>query len=126
MYPIGPVNFAVNSFTTSPVSITPSTGAVTATTFTAGGVIDITAAGSGLRVAEGSNAKQGTATLSSGTVVVSNTSVTSSSRIFLTAQDGNSTGALRVSARTAATSFTITSSAGGDSGVVAYEIFEPG
>ena len=83
-------------------------------------------AGNGLRVAEGSNAKQGTATLAAGTVVVANTSVTATSRILLTAQDNNSAGALRVSARTAGTSFTITSSNGADSGVVAYEIFQPG
>lgn len=81
--------------------------------------------GQGLRIAEGSNAKQGAATLTAGTVTVANTSVTANSRIFLTAQDNNSTGALRVSARTAGTSFTITSSNAGDSGVVAYEIFEP-
>ncbi len=90
-----------------------------------GGSFNVSTVGRGIAVAEGSNAKQGTATLSSGTVVVSNTSVTANSRIFLTAQDNNSTGALRVSARTAATSFTITSSSGSDSGVVAYEIFEP-
>lgn len=90
------------------------------------GNFDVATAGKGLQVKEGSNAKQGTATLSAGTVIVSNTSVTASSRIFLTAQDNNSTGALRVSARTAGTSFTITSSNAGDSGVVAYEIFEPG
>jgi hypothetical protein len=88
--------------------------------------VDVTTAGQGLAVAEGSNAKQGTATLSGGTVVVSNTSVTASSRILLTAQDNSSTGALRVSGRTAATSFAITSSNAGDSGVVAFEIFEPG
>ena len=44
----------------------------------------------------------------------------------MTAQDNSTTGALRVSARTAGTSFTITSSNSGDSGVVAYEIFEVG
>jgi hypothetical protein len=81
--------------------------------------------GAGFRVAEGANAKQGVATLSGGTFVVSNTSVTASSRIHLTAQDNNSTGALRVSARTPGTSFTITSNNSADSGVVAYEIFEP-
>jgi hypothetical protein len=85
----------------------------------------ITTAGKGLRVTEGSNAKQGVATLVAGTVTVSNTSVTASSRIMLTGQDNNVTGALRVSARTAGTSFVITSSAAGDSGVVAYQIFEP-
>ncbi len=85
----------------------------------------VATAGKGLSIKEGSNAKQGVATLSSGTVTVSNTSVTANSRIILTAQDNNSTGSLRVSARTAGTSFTITSDNAGDSGVVAYQIFEP-
>lgn len=89
--------------------------------------LDITTAGKGLRVAEGTNAKQGTAVLSSGAVTVSNTSVTASSRIFLTSQaDGGSPGFLRVSARTAGTSFTITSSSVLDTSTVGYEIFEPG
>lgn len=87
--------------------------------------IAIKDAGYGLRIKEGSNAKQGIATLSAGTVTVSNTSITATSRVFLTAQDNSTTGALRVSARTAGTSFAITSSNAGDSGVVAYEIFEP-
>lgn len=83
-------------------------------------------AGKGLRVKEGSNAKQGTATLVAGTVTVSNTSVTANSRIFLTSQaDGGTPGWLRVSARTASTSFTITSSSGTDTSTVAYQIFEP-
>jgi colanic acid biosynthesis protein WcaM len=90
------------------------------------GNIDINTAGSGLRVAEGSNAKQGTATLAAGTVTVFNTSVTATSRIFLTAQDNNTTGTVRVSARTAGTSFVITSSNSADTGVIAYEIFEQG
>jgi hypothetical protein len=88
---------------------------------------DISAAGSGLQVAEGSNAKQGTATLVAGTLVVANTSVTASSRIFLTCNTpGGTPGWLQVSARTAGTSFTILSSSGADTSVVAYEIFEPG
>lgn len=79
-----------------------------------------------LKVAEGANAKQGTATLVAGAAVVSNTSVTAVSRIFLTSQaDGGVVGFLRVSARTAGTSFTITSSSGTDTSTVAYEIFEP-
>ena len=85
----------------------------------------VTTAGTGLRVKEGANAKQGIATLIGGTVVVSNTSVTSSSRIQLTGQDNNVAGALRVSARSAGTSFTITSNNASDSGVVAYFITEP-
>lgn len=80
----------------------------------------------GIMVKEGSNAKQGTATLAAGSVTVSNTSVTANSRIFLTSQqDGGTPGFLRVSARTAGTSFTITSSSGTDTSVVAYQIFEP-
>ena len=93
---------------------------------TAFGDLNVTTVGKGLKVKEGTNAKQGVATLVAGTVTVSNTAVTASSRIQLTGQDNNATGALRVSARTAGTSFVITSSNAGDTGVVAYEIFEPG
>ena len=91
-----------------------------------GGSVDVFTVGDGLQVAEGSNAKQGVATLAAGTVVVPNTSVTATSRILLTPQDNNTAGALRVSARTAGTSFTILSSNAADTGVVAYQIFEPG
>jgi hypothetical protein len=88
--------------------------------------LKITTVGAGLRVKEGSNAKQGTATLTAGTVTVSNASVTANSRIFLTSQaDGGTPGYLRVSARVAGTSFTITSSSGTDTSTVAYQIFEP-
>lgn len=91
------------------------------------GRLDITNAGSGLRVAEGSNCKQGTVALVAGAATVANTSVTATSRIFLTSQaDGGTPGWLRVSARTAGTSFTITSSSGTDTSTVAYEIFEVG
>lgn len=83
-------------------------------------------AGSGHRVKEGANCKQGTATLVGGTATVANTAVTANSRIFLTSQaDGGTPGFLRVSARVAGTSFTITSSSGTDTSTVAYEIFEP-
>ncbi len=91
--------------------------------------VDVTGVGFGLAVAEGSNAKQGIATLVAGTVTVANTSVTANSRIQLTAQSlGTVTTpqALAVTARTAATSFTITSAGNTDTSVVAYEIFEPG
>lgn len=91
--------------------------------------LDVVTAGRGLKVAEGSNAKQGTATLAAGTVVVANTSVTATSRIFLTCQSlGTVTtpSALCVSARTAGTSFTILASQNTDTSVIAYEIFEVG
>lgn len=67
----------------------------------------------------------GTCTLSSGACTVSTANVTANSRIFLTGQDNNVAGALRVSARSAGASFTVTSSSNTDSGVVAYQILEP-
>lgn len=82
--------------------------------------------GGGVRIKEGTNARMGTATLVAGTVVVSTTAVTANSRIFLTGQNtGGTAGALRVSARTAGTSFTITSTSGTDTGAVAWMIVEP-
>jgi hypothetical protein len=91
------------------------------------GVISLSTVGLGITVAEGTNAKQGVATLAAGTVTVSNTSVTANSRIFLTGQqsNGGTPGFLRVSTRVVGTSFTITSSSATDTSVVAYEIFEP-
>jgi hypothetical protein len=83
-------------------------------------------AGKGLQVKEGANAKEGTATLAAGTATVSNANVTASSRIFLTTQaPGGTVGTPYISARTAGTSFTITSTSSTDTSTVAYEIFEP-
>ena len=91
------------------------------------GGLDIKTVGFGVSVAEGSNAKQGTAVLVAGSKVVANTSVTATSRIFLTSQvDGGTPGWLRISSRTAGTSFTITSSSASDTSTVSYEIFEVG
>ena len=89
---------------------------------------DCTTPGSGLQIKEGSNCKQGTATLNGTTaVVVSNTSVTASSRIFLTINTpGGTPGSPYVSARSAGTSFSIKSTGASDTSTVAYEIFEPG
>lgn len=92
----------------------------------AAGNIAISTAGNGLFIKEGSNAKQGTATLVSGSVVVSNTSVTVNSRIQLTPQNSSGTASfVYVSARTAGTSFTITSGSSLDTRLIAYDIFEP-
>jgi hypothetical protein len=89
--------------------------------------VDVATVGKGLQVKEGTNAKMGVATLVGGTVTVANTSVTTNSRIFLTCQTpGGTPGFLRVSARTAGTSFTILSSSGTDTSVVAWLIMEPG
>ena len=104
------------------------TGTLTVNSFLfTGGFVDIESAGQGLRVAEGANAKQGTATLVAGTVTVANTSVTANSRIFLTGQVlGGTAGALNVTSRVAGTSFTVTSTNAADTSTFAYEIIEPG
>ncbi|MEU9048368.1 hypothetical protein AB0D63_43270 [Kitasatospora sp. NPDC048343] len=84
------------------------------------------AVGKGLQIKEGSGARMGVATLVAGTVTVANTSVTASTRIFLTAQtSGAAPGALRVSTLTAGTSFVITSTSGTDTSVVAWLLIEP-
>jgi hypothetical protein len=68
----------------------------------------------------------GRSTLVGGTVVVSTTAVTATSEIFLTCQTpGGTPGFLRVSARSASTSFTILSSSGSDTSVVGWMIVEP-
>lgn len=90
------------------------------------GQFKINTAGKGLSVKEGSNAKSGTFTVNGTTaVVISNTSITSSSRIFLTAQvSGGTPGALYVSAISAGTSFSIKSTSGSDTSTGAYFIVE--
>lgn len=92
-----------------------------------GGQLDVLTIGKGLAIAEGSNAKQGTAVLVAGTVTVANTSVTANSRIFLTGQLlGGTAGGLNVTSRVAGTSFTVTSTNAADTSTFAYEIIEPG
>jgi hypothetical protein len=95
----------------------------------------VTTAGKGFRVKEGTNCKQGTATLVAGTVTVSNTSVTAASKIFTQGAALNSStaiGQLDVTAQVAGTSFTITSLSAtkttvtGDLRTVNYQIFEQG
>lgn len=69
-------------------------------------------AGKGVQIKEGSNARMGTSTLTSGTVTVSNTSVTANTRIFLSRYSpGASTalGTLSVGTVVASTSFVIDS-----------------
>lgn len=80
-----------------------------------------------LKIVEGANKAMGVATLVAGTVVVNTTVVTANSRIFLTGQNSSGThGELTISARTAATSFTITSSNAADTRDIAWLIVEPG
>lgn len=79
-----------------------------------------------LSITEGSNAYMGVATLVAGTVTVNTNKVTANSRIFLTAQTaGGTPGAVGVSARVAATSFTITSTSNTDTSQVAWLIVNP-
>lgn len=92
-----------------------------------GGDVIAGTAGKGLKVKEGTNARMGVATLVGGTVVISTTAVTANSRILLTSQAPNAgtPGFLRISARTAGTSFTILSSNAADTSTVAWMIVEP-
>jgi hypothetical protein len=91
------------------------------------GNFDIAGNGAGYATKEGGNCKQGTAVLVAGVVTVANTSITANSRIFLTSQaDGGTPGFLRVTAKVAGTSFTVTSSNAADTSTFAYEIYEPG
>jgi hypothetical protein len=73
-----------------------------------------------------SGIRTGTAVLVAGTKTVSDATITANSNIQLTSQvDGGTVGFLRVSARSASTSFTITSSSALDTSTVGYVIFEP-
>jgi hypothetical protein len=79
-----------------------------------------------VKITEGLNGVMGTATLSSGSVVVTTNRVTANSRIFLTAQTtGANMGHIYVSTRTGSVNFTISSTNGSDDRVVAWLIIEP-
>lgn len=88
----------------------------------------ISTVGKGLYIKEGTNATMGVATLVAGTVTVSTTKVTANSRIFLTRQTTGGTlgSSVDVTARSAGTSFTITSNGSIlDTSTVAWVIVEP-
>jgi hypothetical protein len=116
----GNENFSVNGINGSwPLTVFGNAGVV--------GNIMSDAAGKGFQTKEGSNCKQGTATLNgTSAVVISDTAVTANSRIFLTIESpGGTVGAPYVSATSAGTSFSIKSTNAADTSTVAYEIFEP-
>lgn len=95
-------------------------------TIVAAGDVKVGTVGKTLYVKEGTNAKMGTSSLVAGSAVVNTTAVTASSRIFLTPQNTSGTaGAVSVSARTAGTSFTMTSTSGTDTRSIAWLIIEP-
>jgi hypothetical protein len=86
------------------------------------------ALGRGIQIAEGTNARMGVATMVAGTVTVANTTVTANTRIFITVQSLGTVTAPKsvcVTARTASTSFTITSEDATDTSVVAWHLIEP-
>jgi hypothetical protein len=90
------------------------------------GNISVGTLGAGYRVSEGADAKMGATALVAGTITVATTAVTANSRIFLTHQNNAGTpGFVTVSARVAATSFTILSSNGADTSTIAWILFEP-
>lgn len=77
-------------------------------------------------VTGGTDNSAGIAILVGGTVVVNTTKVTNASMIQLTHQNTSGTlGHIYVSARTAGTSFTITSSSGTDTSTIFWQIWEP-
>lgn len=82
----------------------------------------------GINVYEGgTDPRMGVATLAAGTFTVNTTAVTSTSRIFLTVQSaGGTVGHLAISARTAGTSFTITSTSSSETSIVGWLLIEPG
>lgn len=88
------------------------------------GNLGLVSLGNRIEIKEGTDASVGTATLAAGTITVANTLVTANTNIFLTPQDNNCAGALRISARTANTDFTITSSNGADTCVVGWLFIE--
>lgn len=86
------------------------------------------AGATGVHLAEGSNRRMGNSSLSGGTVTISNTSVTATTRIFLTKQSSGTpvaTGTVRISAVVPGTSFTITSDNAADTSDIAWVMFEP-
>lgn len=79
-----------------------------------------------IKLNDGSNEQMGVATLVGGTVTVNNTKITANTRIFLTTQTlGGTIGVQYISARSAGTSFTITSTSGADTSTVAWLLIEP-
>lgn len=79
-----------------------------------------------INIKDGSNKRMGQALLSGGTVTVSNTSVTASTRIFLSRQvTGGTPGHLSVGTVVASTSFVINSSSATDTSTVNWLLIEP-
>lgn len=89
------------------------------------GQLQVGTAGFGLSIKNGANTKIGTAVLTAGAVTVSNTTITANSLVFVTSQaDGGTPAAVRITAKSVGTSFTITSLNALDISTVAWMIVE--
>jgi len=113
--PAGAVNSAVVG----------TTGVTDTVSIIANGEFFMPTLGNAIHLAEGANAIMGTAALVAGAITVNTTAVAANSRIFLTKQTGASSGSLRITARVAATSFTVASSDAGDTDTFAWVIIQP-
>lgn len=86
----------------------------------------VTLAGRTVIPTTGAGARMGTAVLAGGTVTVNTTAIGANSVVMLTTQaPGGTVGAPYVSARTAGTSFTITSTSASDTSTVGWRILDP-
>lgn len=85
----------------------------------------LAAAGSGLAIKEGTNARMGTGTLASGTATIANTSVTANTRVFITMRThGPNSGFVSVSVN-AGVGFTVSSSNASDGNTFNWLLIEP-
>lgn len=91
------------------------------------GALTLGTATGGIAIKEGGGAaRMGRATLVAGTVTIANTSITANTEVVAFIQTpGGTPGAVYCSARVVGTSFTLTSTSGADTSVVAYVLFEP-
>ncbi|MFE2046803.1 right-handed parallel beta-helix repeat-containing protein, partial [Streptomyces sp. NPDC059477] len=87
--------------------------------------LNLGAAGGGIAIAEGTNARMGVSTLVGGTVTVANTSVTANTRVTTFRQAAGGTLGHLSATKAAGTSFTITSSSNTDTSTVAWVLYEP-
>ena len=87
--------------------------------------LNLGGAGGGIAIAEGANARMGVATLAGGTVPVANTSVTATTRVATFRQAAGGTLGHLSATVDPGVGFTITSSAGADTSVTAWVLFEP-
>lgn len=95
-------------------------------TLTVSADLKIGTAGKGLYIKEGTNATMGTGVLTAGTVTVSTTKVTATSRIVTARQAaGGTLGHLSIANVVAGTSFDILSSSNLDTSTVAWILVEP-